>query len=105
MHAEQIGVGVEDGVVVLSGAVDSYAEKLACERAANRVQGVRAVAQEIEVRIPSAMARDDSQIALAAANALAGNVVVPRGKIEVKVEHGWVTLSGEAAWRYERDAA
>jgi len=100
-----IGVAVKDGVVILSGYVDSYAEKWAAERAAKRVSGVRAVAEEIEVRLPGLSERSDSEIAHAAENVLGWNVSVPRDRIKVTVEHGWITLEGQVDWQFQREAA
>jgi len=101
----EIGVAVKDGIVTLSGYVDTYHEKLAAERAAQGVFGVKAVVQEIKVRLPDSLQRSDEDIAEAAANALAWNVPVPNDRIKVKVQEGWLTLSGQVDWRYQRDAA
>lgn len=100
-----IGVAVKDGVVILSGYVDSYAEKWAAERAAKRVSGVKAVAEEIEVRLPGLSERSDSEIAHSAENVLDWNASIPRDAIEVTVGHGWVTLEGQVDWQYQREAA
>ena len=105
INATEIGVAVKDGVVTLSGYVDSYHEKLAAERAAQGVFGVRAVVQEIKVRLPGSLQRSDEDIAKAAANALAWTASVPHDRIKVKVQNGWITLSGQVDWRYQRDAA
>lgn len=105
LNAVQIGVAVKDGVVTLSGYLDSYNEKMAAERAAQRVFGVKAVVQEIKVRLPDSLQRSDEDIAKAAANALAWSVSVPRDRIKVRIQSGWITLSGEVDWRYQRDAA
>ena len=93
--AGHIGVTASGGVVTLSGHVDSYAKKLAAETAARRVKGVKAVAEEIEVRLPFETKRSDEEIAAAAVSRLAWNVSVPRDSIGVKVEDGWVTLTGQ----------
>lgn len=105
INAAEIGVAVKDGVATLSGSVDSYHEKLAAERAAQGVFGVRAVVQEIKVRLPGSLQRSDEDIAKAAANALAWTASVPHDRIKVKVQNGWITLSGQVDWRYQRDAA
>jgi osmotically-inducible protein OsmY len=105
INAAEIGVAVKDGVVTLSGYVDSYTQKLAAEKAVKKVRGVRAVAEEIEVRIPMVTRRTDADIARAALNALHWHVQVPEERIKVKVENGWVTLEGELDWAYQRDAA
>jgi VCBS repeat-containing protein len=104
IDANEIGVAVHDGIVTLTGYVPSYAEKLAAERAAARVSGVKAIAEEIEVKLPGSIRRTDAEIAEAALNALEWNVVL-KDKIMVKVEHGIVTLTGDVDWNYERDAA
>jgi osmotically-inducible protein OsmY len=105
VDAAQIGVAVKDGVVTLSGRVDTYAEKLAAEKAAKRVRGVKAVAEDIEVRVPSGLMRSDTEIAAAAVGALEWSTVIPHDRVRVKVENGWVTLEGELPWAYQRDSA
>ena len=102
--AAHIGVTASAGVVTLSGHVDSYAGKVAAEQAARRVKGVKAVAEEIEVRLPFDVERSDDEIAAAAIDRLAWNVSLPRDSIKVRVEHGWVTLTGEVAWGYQKAA-
>ena len=105
IRAAEIGVGVRGGVVTLSGYVDSYYKKWAAERAAARVFGVKAVAEELKVRLPGSLQREDEDIARAVADALEWNVLVPRGCVEVQVQDGAVTLSGEVDWWYQKDAA
>ena len=107
IKAAEIGVGVKDGVVTLSGYVDTYGEKLIAERAVVRVFGVKAVAEELKVRLPSSVQRPDEDIAQAAANALQWNVWISRmtDRIKVEVENGWITLSGDVDWWYQKDAA
>lgn len=105
IRANEVGVAVKDGVVTLSGHLDSYAQKRAAERAAQRVEGVRAVAAELDVRLPLAARRSDSDIAAAAQNALHWHALVPHERVKVLAENGWVTLSGEVDWDYERQAA
>jgi osmotically-inducible protein OsmY len=100
LKAAEIGVGVKDGVVMLSGYVDSYIKKLAAERAAARVFGVRAVAAEIQVRLPGSLKRSDEDIAGMVANVLEWNVLVPHDRVKVNVQDGVVTLSGEVGWGY-----
>jgi osmotically-inducible protein OsmY len=101
----QIGVIVENGVVTLSGVVNDYSKKTAAERAAKRVSGVKAVAEDIEVKYGESYKKTDKEIAKAVVNALEWNASVPDDKISVKVEDGWVYLSGEVKWSYQRDAA
>jgi osmotically-inducible protein OsmY len=105
VKAAHIGVSVDSGVVTLSGHVCSYAEKLAAERAAKRVKGVRAIAQEIEVRYPNDLKTADDEIAKRAVNILAWSAVVPKDAVQVKVQDGWVTLSGKLDWQFQRTAA
>jgi osmotically-inducible protein OsmY len=103
--AAHIGVSANAGVVTLTGHVDNYAAKAAAENAVRRVKGVRAVAEEMEVHLPMDTARSDAAIAAAAIERLAWNVSVPRDAITVSVEKGWVALSGEVDWWYQKDAA
>lgn len=103
--AAHIGVAAKDGVVTLSGHVENYMSKYAAERAARRVQGVRGVAEEIEVHLPSDNRKTDDEIAKAVLDRLAWNVMIPRNAIKVKVERGFVTLSGEVEWHYQQEAA
>jgi len=104
VNAAHIGVTAKDGVVTLTGDVGSYAEKLAAERAAGRVYGVKGVAEEINVRYPSDKL-DDTDIAQKALQALSWDVEVPQNKVSVKVEDGWVTLSGTVDWHFQSSAA
>jgi osmotically-inducible protein OsmY len=103
-HAN-IGVAAKDGVVTLSGFVANYASKLAAEKAARRVKGVRGLAEEIEVRFPSDAKTADPEIAKRIADMFDWSVSIPKDKINVKVEHGWVTLSGSVGYHYNREAA
>jgi osmotically-inducible protein OsmY len=96
-----IGVAVSDGAVTLTGTVPSYAEKLAAARAAERVYGVKAVANDLKVKLPGSP-RDDSDIAQAIAHVLQWNVQVPEGRVQARVENGWVTLSGEVDFEFQR---
>ena len=105
LKAAEIGVAVKDGVVTLSGYVDSYVKKLAAERAAARVFGVRAVAEEIQVRLPGSLKRSDEDIAGVVANVLEWNVLVPHDRVKVQVQDGVVTLSGEVDWGYQKYVA
>ena len=101
----EIGVIVENGVVTLTGTVDSYSKKLAAEKAVKRVQGVRAVAEDIEVIYGTEYKKSDKEIAKASADALKWNNSVPEEKISIKVDNGWVYLDGEVEWSYQRNAA
>jgi osmotically-inducible protein OsmY len=104
VNAACIGVAVNDGVVTLTGHVSTYAEKLAVERAAKRVSGVRAVAQEITVRFPRDKKLSDDEIAKRALNLLRWDVSVP-DNVKVIVENGLVTLPGAVDWQYQKAAA
>ena len=105
VNAAQIGVEVKDGIVTLAGHVSSYAEKYNAERAAQRVSGVKALAIEMDVKLPGASKRDDADIARSAENALQWMTYAPKDAIKVMVEKGWITLSGEVDWEYQRRAA
>ena len=105
INAAHVGVEVDQGVVTLSGHVDTYIEKWAAERAAKRVRGVRAVAMEVGVKLPSAVTRTDSDIALAAIQALQNSSAAPKDTLHITVENGVVTLAGDVVWNYQRDAA
>jgi osmotically-inducible protein OsmY len=99
----QIGVSVVDGIVTLTGEVGSFSEKWHAERAVERVEGVRGIANELEVKTVSE--RTDTDIARAASDALKWNVMVPADKVTVKVEKGWLTLEGTVRWDFQRRAA
>ncbi|WP_426663918.1 BON domain-containing protein [Rhodanobacter aciditrophus] len=105
IDAADIGVAAENGVVTLSGHVSDYAQKTAAERAAWRVKGVRGIAQEIEVRLSGDKKRNDDEIAQRALSILAWNTTIPSAGIRVQVSGGWVTLSGNVSWNYQRRAA
>ncbi len=105
LRDDDIAVGVRDGVVTLAGFVDSYADKWSAERVASKVKGVKAVANDIEVKLPSSSTRPDPDIAHAAVQALQWNISVPSDRIRVKVESGWLTLEGEVDWYFEKEAA
>jgi osmotically-inducible protein OsmY len=104
IDAAHIGLAVDNGVVTLTGHVSSYEEKLAAERAVRRVKGVKAIAQEIQVRYHYQLKTDDDEIARRAADVLAWNLV-PADSIQVTVERGWVVLSGKVDWQYQKVAA
>ncbi|WP_441287599.1 BON domain-containing protein [Sorangium sp. KYC3313] len=105
VNAAEIGVAVKDGIVTLAGRVQSFAEKYAAEQAAKRVYGVKAVANELEVRLPGSSQRTDEDIAAAAVSALRSNVLVPADKIKVTVSKGWLKLEGEVEWQFQKDEA
>lgn len=105
IEAASIGVTADNGVVTLTGHVPSFSQKWAAERAAQRVGGVLGVADEIEVRLPSSVKRDDADIVKSALEALKWHVDVPEGKIKVLVKDGWATLEGEVEWAFQRKAA
>jgi VCBS repeat-containing protein len=105
VNEADIGVIVKDGIVTLTGNVDSYGEKSAAERAAQRVLGVKGVANDIEIRLPGISKRTDTDIAAAAANALQWHVFLPRGHVKVAVEGGWVSLKGDVQWQYQKASA
>ena len=101
--ATEIGVVVKDGVVTLTGTVDTYMKKWRAEEVAHRVNGVIAVANDIQVR--SIGERTDSDIAAAALHALSWNSTIPQGKVHVTVDKGWITLKGDVEWQYQRQEA
>jgi osmotically-inducible protein OsmY len=101
----ELGVAVKDGVVTLSGTVSSYSQKLAAEHAAERVSGVRAIAEDLSVKFGGLAARSDTDIAHAVVNALRWDTRVPEDKVTAKVENGWITLMGEVPWKFQSEAA
>ena len=106
LNAAEIGVTIKDGVVTLTGTVDSYSKKTEAEDAAKKVAGVKVVVEKIEVKYSNSWAKkDDNQIATEIVNALKWNWQIPNDKVKVKVEKGWVTLEGELQWNYQREAA
>ena len=105
VNSAKIGVEVEDGVVTLAGHVDSFAEKWDAERAAQRVSGVKALATDIDVALPGGSKRIDADIARAAESALQWSTFLPKDSVKIMVEGGWVTLTGEVSWEYQRQSA
>lgn len=103
--ATQIGVTANDGVVTLSGTVDTYTQKLAAESAAQRVSGVKVVAVDIEVAVKGIHERSDTEIAEAVKNALMWHSAVNEGLIDIKVDNGWIYMEGVAEWDYQKKAA
>ncbi|MHA4844132.1 BON domain-containing protein [Flavitalea antarctica] len=105
INASEIGVAVKNGIVTLSGQVDSYAKKLAAENAAKRVSGVKAVAEDIQIGVSPANRRNDTELAQAILNALQWHSAIQEEKIKIKVEDGNVRLEGEVEWEYQRVSA
>ncbi len=105
LNAAEIGVTAKDGVVSLTGVVDTYAKKMEAEDAAKRVIGVKALVEKIEVKLPSAWTKTNAEVAKEVLVALKSNWSVPADKVTVKVEDGWVTLDGELPWNYQKEAA
>jgi osmotically-inducible protein OsmY len=103
--ATKIGVGVKDGIVTLVGHVESYTEKLAAENAAARVPNVKAIVNELEVRLPKSSERTDEDIARAAADALDWTAGIPREQIKITLHDGWITLRGTVPWFFQKMAA
>jgi osmotically-inducible protein OsmY len=105
VQPNEIGVAVKDGIVTLTGWVDSYLKKIAAEEAAHRVRGVKAVANDIEVRLPTSSERTDADLAKAALNALEWEAAIPADKLDVTVSKGWVTLKGEVEYGFQKRLA
>lgn len=105
IDAANIGVAVANGVVTLTGHVPTYAQKSTIENAVRRVKGVKAIAEEIEVRPFGANRTADDEIARRAVDTIGWNTSVPSGSVQVKVQKGWVTLTGKVEWRYQKTAA
>jgi osmotically-inducible protein OsmY len=105
LNAAEIGVTAKDGVVSLTGIVDSYAKKMEAENAAKKVIGVKALVENIEIKIPSKWSKTDTEVANEILTALKSNWSVPKDKVTVTVEDGWVTLEGELPWNYQREEA
>ena len=100
-----IEVAARDGVITLSGVVETFAEKHAAERAAQRVAGVRGIAEEIAVRLGPGNERRDTDLAHAIVSTLRWDTQVPHHRIKATVENGWVTLTGDVEWQFQKDAA
>lgn len=100
-----IGVLVKDGAVTLNGFATSYAEKWDAVRATKRVAGVRAIADDIEVKLPDSFRRTDGDIAAAAANQIKWSTTIPSGAAQITVREGWISLEGEVEWWYQKNAA
>jgi len=102
---DQIGIAVRGGVVTLTGTVPNFAQKWSAVKAVERVAGVRAVAQELTVKMPEAHFKSDTELAHQIANTLAWDIEVPHEKIKVRLEKGWATLEGEVNWQFQRSSA
>lgn len=102
---EHIGVSVSNGIVTLTGTIPSYIEKFSAEKATQRVAGVKAVVEKIEVKLPGMHAKDDHDLAQAIVNQMKWNVQVPDQLVKASVENGWVKLTGEVEWEYQRSAS
>jgi len=106
LNAAEIGVTAKDGVITLTGVVNSYSKKLEAEDAAKNVAGVKAVVEKLEIKFDSSNGKiDDNEIATEVLNAIKGKWIVPSDKIKVKVEKGWITLDGELSWNFQKQAA
>jgi len=103
LHAAEIGVTAKDGVVSLTGEVDSYIKKLEAEHAAKRVIGVQALIEKIEVNIPNKWSKTDSEVIEKVLKAIKKTWFITKGKVTVQVKDGWVTLEGELPWNYQKD--
>jgi len=105
VDATAIGVAVSEGIVTLTGHVDTYPQRWSAEKAVQRVAGVKGLAVEIQVKIDGSRKRSDTEIAQAARHALDWNSSLPKGAIQLIVDQGWITLNGEVGWAYQREAA
>lgn len=105
LHAAEIGVIIHNGIVTLTGTVDSYAKKRQAEDAAKNVIGVLALVDDLEVKLDSSSIKNDTDVATEVVKALRDNWSVPDNKIKVTVDEGWVTLEGTLHWNYQREAA
>jgi osmotically-inducible protein OsmY len=105
LREDDIAASVREGVATLAGFVVSYADKWRAERVVSKVKGVRGIANDLQVKLPSSSHREDPDIARATLDALRWDVVVPSDQITMRVENGWVTLEGEVDWYFQREAA
>ena len=105
LDATDIGVSVDEGVVTLRGNIGSYAEKVTAERVALRVYGVKGLANDLAVHLPSGFERTDTEIAQTAVTALRWNTMVPHDRVTVTVTNGWLALNGTLDWQYQKEAA
>lgn len=105
LNASSIGVAVNNGIVTLSGQVDTYYQKMAAEKAAKKISGVRGIAEDIQIGISPYYRKSDTEIAESVLNSLKWHSAVPEDRLKVKVEDGVVTLEGEVTWDYQRTSA
>ena len=105
LKAAEIGVTAKNGVITLSGSVNSFTKKLEAENAAKSVVEVKAIIEDIDVKFPNSMVKNDEEIANEVISALKWNWSVPNENIQIKVEDGWITLEGNVEWNYQREAA
>lgn len=105
LNAAEIGVTAKDGIVSLTGVVDSYSKKSEAECAAKNTAGVTAVIEKIEVKVPNSWSKNNTEIANEVLKALKNRWDLPQDKVKVKVEAGWITLTGELNWNYQKEAA
>ncbi len=104
LNSSEIGVAVKNGVVTLSGLVDTYSKKISAEKAAKRVAGVKAVAEDIKIRLAGMGKKSDTEVAEALLNALKWHSALQEDKVKLKVEDGWVTIDGEVEWEFQKNA-
>ncbi|MGD0676332.1 MAG: BON domain-containing protein [Polyangiaceae bacterium] len=105
VNASAVRVSAQEGVVTLTGHVRSYAEKFGAELAARRIYGVKAVSNELRVKLPGSERRGDEDLARAAVRSLATNMLVPANRIKLHARDGWILLEGDVDWQYQKDAA
>ena len=105
LENDDIAVSVRDGVVTLAGFTKSYLDKWHAERVVSKVKGVKAIANDLTVKLPSSSERADPDIARAALDTLKWHIAVPSNRIQLKVDKGWVTLEGDVDWNFQREAA
>ena len=105
LNAAEIGVTAKDGIITLTGIVDSYVKKLEAENAAKSIAGVKVVVEKIEIQFSSTLKKDDNEIAKEVLSAFKWHLEIPNDKIKVKVEDGWVTMEGELPWNYQKEDA
>lgn len=105
LNSAQIGVSVKNGIVTLSGQVDAYSKKIQAEKAAKKVAGVKAIAEDIQVGLSPVYKKSDSEVAESVVNALKWHTMIPEDKIKVSVDEGNVKLEGEVEWEYQRNQA